>query len=177
MFTKFLVETAKALTTIGARHEQLTDLIGNANHTFKAVGDQQNELREGLKELPETLHQGNMTFTELPPTLAALEELVITSKPTTKSLTTAAGTAAPAGQHRHPGGQKLRPQLQPPGQEQRPHRTGARRSRGWPRRSRAASPATVQSLKESIPITAPFGPYSPDLAGTLRSFGQVGLLL
>ena len=36
----------------------------------------------------------------------------------------------------------------------------------------SASPATVQSLKESIPITAFFGPYSPDLAGTLRTFGQ-----
>ena len=88
VFTKFLVETAKALTIIGARHEQLSDLIENANTTFKAVGDQQTELREGLQELPVTLHQGNITFTELPPTLAALEELVNTSKPTTKSLTT-----------------------------------------------------------------------------------------
>ena len=28
--------------------------------------------------------------------------------------------------------------------------------------------------KESVPITAFFGPYSPDLAGTLRTFGQAG---
>ena len=31
-FTNFLVETAKAVTTIGARKEQLTDLIENAEH-------------------------------------------------------------------------------------------------------------------------------------------------
>ena len=36
----------------------------------------------------------------------------------------------------------------------------------------SASPAGVTSLRESVPITAFFGPYSPDLEGTLREFGQ-----
>jgi phospholipid/cholesterol/gamma-HCH transport system substrate-binding protein len=35
-----------------------------------------------------------------------------------------------------------------------------------------ASPSTVTALKESVPITAVFGPYTPDLEGTLRTFGQ-----
>jgi phospholipid/cholesterol/gamma-HCH transport system substrate-binding protein len=35
-----------------------------------------------------------------------------------------------------------------------------------------ASPAGVTSLRESVPITALWGPYSPDLEGTLRTFGQ-----
>jgi phospholipid/cholesterol/gamma-HCH transport system substrate-binding protein len=30
----------------------------------------------------------------------------------------------------------------------------------------------VQSLQESVPITAFFGPYSTELEGTLREFGQ-----
>ena len=46
------------------------------------------------------------------------------------------------------------------------------RSRVSPRRSSTTSPASVTALKESVPITAFFGPYSPDLAGTLRTFGQ-----
>ncbi len=37
-----------------------------------------------------------------------------------------------------------------------------------------ASPAVVTGEKESVPITAFFGPYAPDLAGTLRTFGQSG---
>ena len=37
-----------------------------------------------------------------------------------------------------------------------------------------ASPAVVQGEKESAPITAFFGPYSPDLVGALRTFGQSG---
>jgi phospholipid/cholesterol/gamma-HCH transport system substrate-binding protein len=35
-----------------------------------------------------------------------------------------------------------------------------------------ASPASVTALKESVPITSFFGPYAPDLSGTLRTFGQ-----
>ncbi|HEX5852103.1 MAG TPA: hypothetical protein VFY36_03315, partial [Solirubrobacteraceae bacterium] len=35
-----------------------------------------------------------------------------------------------------------------------------------------ASPSTVTSLRESVPITAFFGPYAPDLLGTARTFGQ-----
>jgi phospholipid/cholesterol/gamma-HCH transport system substrate-binding protein len=34
------------------------------------------------------------------------------------------------------------------------------------------TPAAVRSLQESVPITAFFGPYSPDLEGLLRNFGQ-----
>jgi phospholipid/cholesterol/gamma-HCH transport system substrate-binding protein len=37
-----------------------------------------------------------------------------------------------------------------------------------------ASPASVTALQESVPITAFFGPYAPDLTGTLRTFGQAG---
>src|SRR5664279_5084232 len=84
--TSFLVETAKAVTTIGARKEQLTDLIENANKTFTAIGSQQTQLAQGLRQLPITLRQGNRTFAELPPTLGALKRLVDTSKPTTKPL-------------------------------------------------------------------------------------------
>jgi len=34
------------------------------------------------------------------------------------------------------------------------------------------SAATVTTEKESVPVTAFLGPYSPDLEGTLRTFGQ-----
>jgi phospholipid/cholesterol/gamma-HCH transport system substrate-binding protein len=35
-----------------------------------------------------------------------------------------------------------------------------------------ASPNGVRAAEESLPITALFGPYSPDLQGLVRSFGQ-----
>ena len=46
-FTNFLVETAKAVTTIGARQEPLSDLIENQNKTFQAIGSEQKQLARG----------------------------------------------------------------------------------------------------------------------------------
>jgi phospholipid/cholesterol/gamma-HCH transport system substrate-binding protein len=173
VFTKFLVETAKAVTTIGARAPQLEDLIENANTTFKAIGDQQSNFAAGLKQLPLTLRQGNKTFAELPATFAALKQLVDASKPTSRPLTTLftrlqglLTTATPAVTNfneafSRPGANndltdlvKVLPKLY--------------------KQLVTASPAVVQGEKESVPITAFFGPYSPDLAGTLRTFGQSG---
>ena len=47
-FTNFLVETAKAVTTIGARKNELSDLVENANTTFTAIGSEQTRLAQGL---------------------------------------------------------------------------------------------------------------------------------
>ncbi len=66
MFTHFLVETAKAVTTIAARKEDLTDLIGNADTTFQAIGSRQEDLAEGLHELPLALREGNTAFARSP---------------------------------------------------------------------------------------------------------------
>ena len=172
-FTKFLVETAKAVTTIGARAPQLSSLIENANTTFTAIGDEQHNFAAGLKELPVTLRAGNKTFAELPATFRDLKALVDASKPTSKPLTTLferlrplLTTATPAVKNfnaafNRPGANndltdivKILPVLY--------------------KRLITASPAVVQGEKESVPITAFFGPYSPDLVGTLRTFGQSG---
>jgi phospholipid/cholesterol/gamma-HCH transport system substrate-binding protein len=173
VFTNFLVESAKAVTTIGARSEQLTDLIENANTTFTAVGSQQAQLAQGLKQLPGTLQQGNHTFAELPSTFGALKELVDASKPTVGPLTTLLerlhGLVTTATTPVH----NFHLAFSRPG----PNNDLTDLVRALPALARAlttASPSSVQAEKESVPITAFFGPYSPDLAGTLRTFGQAG---
>ncbi len=171
VFTNFLVETAKAVTTIGARKDQLSGLIENANTTFQAIGSEQQNLAQGLKELPVTLKQGNETFAQLPSTFTALTNLVNASKPTSKPLTTLftklrplVTTATPVV---HNFGQAI-------------NKPGASNDltdfvTALPALAVAltkATPVNVQSLRESVPITAFFGPYTPDLEGTLREFGQ-----
>ena len=59
-----------------------------ANTTFTALGSQQQQLAQGIRQLPVTLRQGNKTFAELPSTFAALTRLVEASKPTSKPLVT-----------------------------------------------------------------------------------------
>jgi phospholipid/cholesterol/gamma-HCH transport system substrate-binding protein len=172
-FTNFLVETAKAVTTIGARHEQLADLIENANTTFQSIGSAQTQLAAGLKELPVTLRQGNKTFAELPSTLAALTELVNASKPTSVPLTTLFerlhGLVVTGTTPIH----NFNVTINRPG----PNNDLTDLVNTLPQLAKVlstASPASVTALKESVPITAFFGPYAPDLAGTLRTFGQAG---
>ena len=171
VFTSFLVETAKAVTTIGARKEALSSLIENADTTFRAIGSAQSQFATGLKELPLALHQGNRAFAELPSTFQALTRLVEASKPTSKPLTTlferlhglvTTGTEPItnfANAFSRPGPNNDLTDL-------------ARAVPALYQRLVTASPSVVQGEKESVPITAFFGPYAPDLAGTLRTFGQ-----
>jgi len=171
VFTNFLVETAKAVTTIGARAEPLTDLIGNADKTFEAIGSQQHQLAQGFKQLPITLHQGNRTFAELPATFNALETLVTESRPTTKSLTTLLERLRPLVNTATPAVSNFHSAFSRPG----PDNDLTDLVRALPALANVlstSSPATVTSEKESIPVTAFLGPYSPDLEGTLRTFGQ-----
>jgi phospholipid/cholesterol/gamma-HCH transport system substrate-binding protein len=173
VFTNFLVETAKAVTTIGARKEALTDLIGNADKTFEAIGSQQSALARGLHQLPLTLRQGNRTFAELPSTFQALETLVNTSRPTTKPLTTLLARLRPLLGAATPAVHNFNLAFNRPGA----NNDLTDLVRALPTLAKTlttASPSTVTGEKESVPITAFFGPYSPDLEGTLRTFGQAG---
>jgi phospholipid/cholesterol/gamma-HCH transport system substrate-binding protein len=173
VFTSFLIESAKAVTTIGARSESLTDLIEHANTTFTAIGSQQRQLAQGLHQLPVTLRQGNRTFGELPSTFGALRQLVDASKPTTRPLTTLL--------------ERLRGLLTTAtvpvrNFSQAFSKPGANNdltdlARALPALAKSlttSSPSGVTALKESVPITSFFGPYSPDLTGVFRTFGQAG---
>jgi phospholipid/cholesterol/gamma-HCH transport system substrate-binding protein len=173
VFTNFVVESAKAVTTIGARSEQLTDLIENANTTFTAIGSQQAQLAQGLRQLPVTLRQGNRTFAELPATFGDLKQLVDTSRPTTKSLTTLLERLRPLLNTATPAVHNFNEAFNRPG----PNNDLTDLIRALPALARTlttSAPASVTALQESIPITAFFGPYSPDLTATLRTFGQAG---
>jgi phospholipid/cholesterol/gamma-HCH transport system substrate-binding protein len=170
-FTSFLVESAKAVTTISGRAPQLSGLIENANTTFQAVGSEQTSLAKGLRQLPITLNQGNRTFAQLPSTFAALTKFVNASKPTSKPdtvffarLRSLLSTATPPVHNfslaiNRPGANNDLTDF----------------ARALPALAQAlstTSPASVTALRESAPITAFFGPYAPDLEGTLRTFGQ-----
>jgi phospholipid/cholesterol/gamma-HCH transport system substrate-binding protein len=171
VFTSFLVETAKALTTIGAHNEALASLIENANTTFTAIGSQQSSLAQGLRKLPVTLRQGNSTFAGVPATFGALEELVNASKPTSQPLTTLFTKLRPVLTTGTPVVSNFSLAFNRPG----PANDLTDYVRALPALARAlegAEPAGVTSLRESVPVTAFWGPYSPDLEGTLRTFGQ-----
>jgi phospholipid/cholesterol/gamma-HCH transport system substrate-binding protein len=169
--TNFLLETSKAVTTIGARKEKLADLVENANTTFTAIGSKQTELAQALRQLPATLNQGNHTFAELPSTFAVLEKFVTTSRPTTRSLTTLLAHLRPLLSTVTPAVHNFNLAINQPGASN-DLTDLVRELPALAKTLSTASPSTVTSLKESVPITSFFGPYAPDLVGTLRTFGQ-----
>ncbi len=101
VFTSFLVETAKAVTTIGARSEALTDLVGNADTTFQAVGSQQAALAQGLRELPVALRAGTRTFVAVPVDVRRAHEARRSIQADDQAAAEVLPRAALAGAHGH----------------------------------------------------------------------------
>jgi phospholipid/cholesterol/gamma-HCH transport system substrate-binding protein len=170
-FTSFLVETAKALTTIAARRQQLTELVSNANTTFAAIGSQQSNLRRGLQALPVALQQGNRTFQTLPPTLADLRKLVDVSKTDTRQLAPFFASLRSLLNAATPVVGEFGEAIEKPGANNDLTET-ALALPALASSLKTASPHGIRALEESLPVTALFGPYTPDLEGLIRDFGQ-----
>jgi phospholipid/cholesterol/gamma-HCH transport system substrate-binding protein len=170
-FTSFLVESAKALTTIAARKESLTDLVEHADQTLQAIGSQQSSLARGLRELPVALNQGNAALAEVPQTLTSLTQLFNAQRPNTHALTTLFERLQPLLTTATPVVTNLSQAISRPGANNDLTEAFAALP-ALAQELTTASPSNVQALQESVPITAFFGPYSPELIGTFRSFGQ-----
>jgi phospholipid/cholesterol/gamma-HCH transport system substrate-binding protein len=171
VFTGFLVETAKALTTIAARRRQLTELVSHANTTFAAIGSRQASLARGLQALPTTLRQGNRTFQALPPTLADLRKLVDVSKTNTRRLAPFFAALRSLVEASTPVVGKFGEAIERPGRGN-DLTEAALALPALASTLKSASPHSVRALEESLPVTALFGPYTPDLEGLIRDFGQ-----
>lgn len=170
-FKSFLIETAKATTTLADRSGQLTELIGHADTAFGAIASQQSNLAAGLKELPATFRAGNRTFEELPATLADLTKLVDVAKTNTKQLAPFFSKLRPLVESATPVAGDLSEAISKPG----PNNDLTEVALALPKLAQTlttASPDGVRAAEESLPVTALFGPYSPDLVGLVRDFGQ-----
>jgi phospholipid/cholesterol/gamma-HCH transport system substrate-binding protein len=170
-FTSFLVETAKATSTIGARSASLSDLVENANTTFRAIGSQQASLGTALHELPVALRHGNRTFADLPSTLSALKQLTDVSKPNTKTLALFFSRLHPLVSAGTPVVSNFSSAFNRPGADN-DFTDAIRALPALAQELSTGSPTGVTALQESVPITSFFGPYAPDVEGFVRDFGQ-----
>ncbi len=169
-FTNFLVYSAKALTTLGAHREELTNLVSNGDRGLEALGAEQASLRQGVAQLPSTLEQGNHAFAQLPSTFAALRKLATVAGPDTKTLAPLFEKLTPLVQEAGPVLHNLSLALSKPG----PSNDLTDSALALPTLAQelvSGSPSDVKALQESVPVTAFFGPYSPDLQGFVRTFG------
>ncbi len=177
VLTSFLVETAKAVTTIGARQESLADLVENAEHDLPGDRLRAERARARAETAAGGAAPGQPHVRRTPGDVRRAERARQGIPPDDEVAGHAARTPAPAAD--------ARPRRWSPTSARRsaaPARTttsptSCGRFPASPRQLTTASPISVTALQESVPITAVFGPYAPDLAGTLRTFGAGRRLL
>ncbi|HSY41593.1 MAG TPA: MlaD family protein, partial [Polyangia bacterium] len=166
-FTNFLIQSARALTTLAQHRQQLTSLVGNGDETLKALASEQSSLQRGVHELPATIAAGNRAFTKLPATLSALHSFVNVAKPDTTKLATFFSRLAPLLGDAQPVLHNLSVAISQPG----PANDLTDAALSLPAFAHAVEtsvPSSVTALRESVPVTAFFGPYTPDLLGAAR---------
>jgi phospholipid/cholesterol/gamma-HCH transport system substrate-binding protein len=83
---RFLVDSAKLVTAVAERRDDLAGLIGNLNDTTRALGDQKEALAESIARLPPFMRRANTTFVNLRSTLDEVDPLVDASEPVAKRL-------------------------------------------------------------------------------------------
>lgn len=169
--TRFLVSSGRAVTAIAERRDDLADLVGNTNETAGAIGEQNVALARALGLLPTTLRRANTTFVNLRATLDDLDVLVAESKPATKDLAPFLRQLRPLVEDARPTIRDLSELVRRPGADN----DLVEATRKMPALQRAATPAFRngrQALVDLQPVLEFARPYTPDLVGWFRDFGQ-----
>jgi phospholipid/cholesterol/gamma-HCH transport system substrate-binding protein len=169
--TRFLVNSSRAVTTIAEQRNEVSELVANTNATATAIGSENAALARALGLLPTTLRRANTTFVNLRATLDDLDVLVAESKPATKDLAPFLRELRPLLAAARPTIRDLRLVVSRDGADN--DLTDA--TRKLPQLQRVASPAFRngrRALERAQPVLEFARPYTPDLAGWLRDFGQ-----
>jgi phospholipid/cholesterol/gamma-HCH transport system substrate-binding protein len=167
----FIKNGANVTNALSERSDDITNLVTNANATAKAIGDEREALSSSLQALPVTLRRANTTFVNLRSTLDDLDTLVNASKPATKRLAPLFRALRPLVRDARPTIADLRTLIS---------RSGSDNDlidllNKTPELEKAAKPAFANSttaLQKSVPVLSFIRPYTPELIGFLRDFGQ-----
>lgn len=171
VFTDFLVSSSKVVTALAEKRPELAALVGNANQASAAIGDEREALDRSLAVLPDTLRRANTTFVNLRSTLTDLDVLVDESKPATKDLARFLRELRPLVSDARPTIKDLRRLIRRPGDGN----DLVELVRKAPRLERVSKPALtngIEAFRKSTPVLEFIRPYTADLVGWLRDFGQ-----
>jgi phospholipid/cholesterol/gamma-HCH transport system substrate-binding protein len=169
--TRFLVDSSRAVTAIADRRTDLSAAVANANATASAIGQENAALARALGLLPTTLRRANTTFVNLRATLDDLDVLVAASKPATKDLAPFLRELRPLLAAAKPTIHDLRLAVRRNG----PDNDLVEATRKFPKLQKVATPAFRngrEALEDLQPVLEFARPYTPDLVGWFRDFGQ-----
>lgn len=170
-FQDFVLRTSQLVSALSTKSNDLTSLISNANTTAGAIAQENTSLAQALDVLPQTLRQGSTTFVNLRSTLGDLDKLVAVSKPATKNLASFLATLRPLLRNADPTVTLLAKTLGQPGPANDLYNLLSD-SPSLASTLKTASPNSVTALEKATPVLKFLRPYTPDLIGWIRDFGQ-----
>jgi phospholipid/cholesterol/gamma-HCH transport system substrate-binding protein len=170
-FSDFIVLTARTTTALAAKRDHLAGLVGNANRTAEAIGSESASLNQALSRLPSALRTGTTTFASLRSTLNDLDDLVDASKPVAPKLAPFFRQLKPLLDDAQPTIDDLSAIVSAPGADNdltdllrnQPKLTGIATS---------TFSSASQALRQSTPVVKYGRPYTPELIGWFRDFGE-----
>lgn len=166
-----LVAGASVTSAVAQRAPQLTSLVTNLNGVMGAIAAQNDSLSQALAVLPDTLRQGNSTLVDLRSTLDSLDPLLAASRPAAAVLPRFFSQLRPLLDESTPVFQDFSTLVHQPG----PFNDATDATQHLPELQRIGSKAfasSIVAMRKGQPVIDFLRPYSPDLVGWFRDFGQ-----
>jgi len=169
--TQAIVAGASVTGAVAQRAPQVTSLVSNLNRAMGAIAAQNASLSQALGVLPDTLRQGNSTFVDLRSTLDDLEPLLQASRPAAAVLPRFFREFTPLLNESVPTFQNLSAIVHQPGA----FNDATDAVQHLPQLQQIGSQAfssSITAMRKGQPVIDFLRPYSPDLVGWFRDFGQ-----
>ena len=171
LLQRFVLDGARVTTALAERRETLTELVSNANEAAAGIAAENDAFAQVLDSLPNTLRRANTTFVNLRATLTDLDVLVAESKPATRELEPFLRELRPLVRSARPTIKDLRLAVRAPGA----NNDLVELMRKTPKLASEARPSlrnTTTTLQKLLPVVSFIRPYTSDLVGWFRDFGQ-----
>ena len=169
--TRAIVAGASVTGAVAERAPQLTSLVTNLNTTMGAIAAENDSLSQALGVLPDTLRQGNSTFVDLRSTLDDLDPLLQASSVASRDLPRFFSQLRPLLNESVPTFENLSAIVHQPGS----FNDATDAVQHLPQLQRVGSKAfssSITAMRKGQPVIDFLRPYSPDLVGWFRDFGQ-----
>jgi phospholipid/cholesterol/gamma-HCH transport system substrate-binding protein len=166
-----VVAGASVTGAVAQRAPQLTSLITNLNGMMTAIAAENGSLSQALAVLPDTLRQGSSTFVDLRSTLDDLDPLLQASKLAAPTLPRFFSQLRPLLDESTPVFEDFSKLVHQPGA----FNDATDAVQNLPRLEQVGAPAfrsSIRAMRKGQPVIDFLRPYSPDLVGWFRDFGQ-----
>ncbi len=166
-----IVAGASVTGAIAEKRDQLSSLVGNLNTMMGAIASENGSLSQAVGVLPDTLRQGSSTFVDLRSTLDDLDPLVQASSVAAKDLPRFFREFRPLLDAATPTFQDFSALVKQPGADNDLTDIMV----GLPRLEQLGGGTfrrAIQAMRKGQPVIDFLRPYSPDLVGWFRDFGQ-----